>query len=160
MRFAYADPPYPGCANFYAEKTEVDHFDLVKRLHKDFPDGWALSTNSTSLRTLLPYCNSNVRVLSWVKPFCIFKPGVGLAYSWEPIIMRGGRKITRQQKTVRDWVSANITLKKGLTGAKPPDFCNWLLDAFNVEKGDTLVDLYPGTGIMGRCAKERGLRVK
>ena len=62
--------------------------------------------------------------------------------------MRGGRRRTRKQLTVRDWVSENITLKKGLTGAKPVGFCLWLLDVLNVEIGDELVDLFPGTGIV------------
>jgi hypothetical protein len=86
--------------------------------------------------------------MAWVKPFAIFKPGVGVAYAWEPVIVRGGRKRTRRQPTVRDWVSVNITLRKGLVGAKPLAFCQWLLDVLNVEVGDTLDDLYPGTGIM------------
>ncbi|KKM25473.1 hypothetical protein LCGC14_1594680, partial [marine sediment metagenome] len=66
--------------------------------------------------------------MSWVKPFCIFKPGVGVAYAWEPILVSGGRKRPRSKPTVRDWVSANITLKKGLVGVKPEAFCFWLFD--------------------------------
>jgi hypothetical protein len=31
----------------------------------------------------------------WVKPFAAFKPNVGLAYTWEPVILRGGRRIGR-----------------------------------------------------------------
>jgi len=30
MKVAYADPPYIGLANYYPEKTEVDHLELVK----------------------------------------------------------------------------------------------------------------------------------
>jgi hypothetical protein len=86
--------------------------------------------------------------MAWVKPFAVFKPNVNPAYAWEPVVVRGGRKRTRQQRTVRDWVSANITLKKGLVGAKPPEFCNWLLEVLNVQPEDTLVDLFPGTGVM------------
>lgn len=39
--FAYADPPYPGMANLYPERTEVDHPALIADLVARF-DGWAL----------------------------------------------------------------------------------------------------------------------
>lgn len=148
MRFAYADPPYIGQAHRYPEKTEVDHRALIDRLVAEYPDGWALSASSPSLRELLPMYPPTVRVLAWVKPFAVFKPNVGVAYAWEPVIFHGGRKRTRQQPTIRDWVSANITLRKGLVGAKPPAFCEWLLGVLNIQEGDVLDDLYPGTGAM------------
>jgi len=84
--------------------------------------------------------------MAWVKPFAVFKPNVGIAYAWEPIIVWGGRRRTRQQPTVRDWVSANITLKKGIVGAEPTEFYIWLFDIFNAERNDTFTELYPGTG--------------
>lgn len=106
MKFAYADPPYVGCARLYPEKTEVDHVALIDRLVTEYPDGWALSCSSPSLRYLLPLCPNNVRVMAWVKPFAVFKANVGLAYAWEPVIFHGGRRIAREQPTVRDWFSA------------------------------------------------------
>lgn len=146
IRVAYADPPYVGCAHRYPEKTEVDHVELIARLCDEFPDGWALSCHTPSLRFLLPLCPDNVRVMAWVKPFAVFKPGVNPAYAWEPVIVRGGRKRTRKQPTVRDWVSANITLKKGVVGAKPESFCLWLFDVLGLQPNDELVDLFPGSG--------------
>jgi hypothetical protein len=146
MKFAYADPPYIGQAHRYVEKQEVDHSELLMKLA--LFDGWALSASSPSLKEILPLCPDDARIMAWVKPFAIFKPNVGVAYAWEPIIVHGGRKRGRDVPTVRDWVSANITLKKGLVGAKPPAFCDWLLSVFNLQHGDTLVDLYPGTRSM------------
>lgn len=151
MRFAYADPPYPGCAGRYPENTEVDHPALIARLVDEYPDGWALSTHSPALRELLPLCPEDVRVLSWVKPFAVFKPNVGVAYAWEPVILRGGRRRTRQQPTVRDWVAEGITLKRGLVGAKPDAFCYWLFEVLGAQAGDTLDDLYPGSGAVTRA---------
>jgi len=152
MRFAYADPPYIGRAYYYRNHPdyagEVDHAELVSRLVREYPDGWALSLSSPSLRVVLPMCPDDVRVMAWVKPFCSFKPGINPAYAWEPIIVRGGRKRGRDVPTVRDWVSANITLQKGLTGAKPPSVCRWLFDVLGATKEDTLDDLFPGTGIV------------
>ena len=123
MKIAYADPPYIGQAKKHYGEEEIDHEALVHRLCEEFPDGWGLSCSSPSLRILLPLCPKDVRVGAWVKPFGIFKPNVNPAYVWEPVIFRGGRKGDRKRKTVRDWVSCNITLKKGLVGVKPEGFC-------------------------------------
>lgn len=54
MKFAYADPPYVGQAkkHYSADPrcAEVDHAELIARLCADFPDGWALSLSSPSLK--------------------------------------------------------------------------------------------------------------
>lgn len=158
MRFAYADPPYIGQARKHYSHdpacSEVDHGALVSQLELEYPDGWALSCSSPSLQEILRLCPSGVRVMAWVKPFCAFKPNVNPAYAWEPVIVRGGRPRNREQVTVRDWVSANITLRKGLHGAKPREFCYWVFDVLNVLPGDVLDDLFPGTGIVGLCFRE------
>jgi hypothetical protein len=44
-------------------------------------------------------------------------------------------------------VSANIALRRGCPGgAKPEQFCNWLFAVLGMQKGDTLDDLFPGSG--------------
>ena len=146
MRFAYADPPYLGQArkHYGPDAKEVNHDLLVAHL-EEF-DGWALSCSSPSLRAILPLCPDGVRVAAWVKPFCSFKPGVNPAYAWEPVIWKPGRKIGRDVPTVRDWVSANITLKRGLAGAKPEAFCPWLFALLGMEPDDESTDVFPGTG--------------
>lgn len=164
MTFAYADPPYPGMAHYYPEKTEVDHERLIARLHSNFRDGWALSTASTTLEEVLHLCRrvagpNEVRIAAWCKPFASFKPGVNPAYAWEPVIFSGGRKRDRTALTVRDWTSCNITLRRGLVGAKPDGFCHWLLDLLGFQDGDALIDLFPGTRSMERAIEARGLRL-
>ena len=154
MRVAYADPPYVGQAKRHYGRlggSEVDHAALIDRLCTDYPDGWALSASSPSLRALLPLCPPDVRVMAWVKPFCSFKPGVNPAYAWEPVLMRGGRQRDRSAETVRDWVAANITLRRGLAGAKPEAFCFWLFSVLGLRPGDTLDDLFPGSGAVTRA---------
>lgn len=146
MIFAYADPPYVGQAGKHYGRGEVDHDALIRHLSNIYVDGWALSCSSPSLRVLLPLCPRDIRVMAWVKPFAVFKPNVNPAYAWEPVIVRGGRKRGRDIPTLRDWVSVNITLRKGLVGAKPPAFNEWLLQVFNVQPGDAVHDLFPGTG--------------
>jgi hypothetical protein len=151
MKFAYADPPYLGQAKRYEENQEVDHEKLIAMLVSDFPDGWALSCHSPSLHVLLPLCPRDTRVMAWVKPFCIFKPNVNPAYAWEPVLVRGGRKRGRDLPTVRDWVSANITLKKGMSGVKPDAFSHWLFEVLGMQEGDEFVDLFPGSGAVTRA---------
>jgi hypothetical protein len=159
--FAFADPPYLGCGKLYAahhpQALDWDsperHAALVEQLVAEFPDGWAMSLSTPSLRTILPMCPPTVRVAAWVKPFASFKPNVNPAYAWEPVIFMGGRKRSRTEATVRDWVAESITLKKGLAGAKPPAFCRWVLDFLGVDATDEVVDLFPGTGIMGRVVE-------
>lgn len=158
MRFAFADPPYLGCGSLYAKHhpNALDwnrietHVALIQRLTTEYADGWAMSLSAPSLQDILPLCPKGVRVAAWVKPFASFKPNVNPAYAWEPVIFTGGRKRARTEDTVRDWLAASITLKKGLAGAKPPEFCRWVLDLLGWQLGDTFDDLFPGTGVMGR----------
>ena len=128
---------------------------LINLLCHDYPDGWALSTASTTLQYVLSLCPPDVRLGAWVKPFASFKPGVNPAYAWEPVIFHGGRKRTdRTELTVRDWISASITLQRGLVGAKPLEFNRWIRDLLGVQSGDELTDLYPGTRGMAVAASE------
>lgn len=158
MRAAYADPPYPGCAHLYPEQTEVDHAGLIANLESAF-DGWLLHTTSTALRDILPLCPRDVRIMAWVKPFAAFKRNVSVAYAWEPVIVKAVRKPTvRHRLVMRDWIAESITLKKGLVGAKPPAVCFWAFEMLGLEAGDELVDLYPGTGAVGRAWQDWQIR--
>lgn len=154
MKAAYADPPYLGegkrlYAKMHPNAADYDdpetHRLLIERLCGKF-DTWALSLHLPSLRIILPMCPEDARIMAWVKPFASFKPNVGVAYCWEPIIVYGGRPRTREQPTVRDYVSANITLMKGVPGAKPPGFCRWIFEVLNLQPEDEFVDLFPGSG--------------
>lgn len=151
MKFAYADPPYIGQAKKHYSHdpncAEVDHKQLIAMMVDKY-DGWALSCSSPSLREILPYCPDKIHIGAWVKPFAIFKPNVNPSYSWEPVIFYGGRKRGRNILTCKDFISQNITLKRGLVGAKPVLFCEWVFEMLHILPGDTLDDLYPGTGIV------------
>lgn len=149
MRIAYADPPYIGQANRYPERQEVNHQELIDRLCSY--DGWALSCSSPSLLTILPMCPTDIRIGVWVKPFCSFKPNVNPAYAWEAIVFKPARSGNRNIPTIRDWVSANIALKKGLVGAKPEQFCFWLFELLGMLPDDEFDDLYLGTGAVTKA---------
>lgn len=161
MRFAYADPPYVGKARkHYAHEaardgrvaSEVDHPALIERLVSEFPDGWMLSCSSTSARWLWSLTPPETRMLSWVKDFAMPKKNVYPMYAWEPVLMCGGR---RQPCTssVPDWhMASRANMRPDVThtakGAKPITFCLWLLRCLGFERGDEMVDLFPGTGTM------------
>lgn len=164
MRFAYADPPYLGCGvkhygHQHDDAADYDrieaHAALVARLVAEFPDGWALSLHTPSLRAILNLCPDDVRVGGWFKPFASFKPNVNPGYCWEPVIFSGGRSAAarggRTAATVRDYVSANITLQKGTSGAKPEAFCFWLFEFLGAQDGDEFHDLFPGSGAVARA---------
>lgn len=153
---AYADPPYYGCGKrYYSDHPECGvwdikqtHLDLISRLREEFPDGWALSCNSKDLHWLLPACPENSRIGAWVKPFASgYKPGIRIAYSWEPVIWTGGRrKHAKGEPVFRDSLIANATKMTGLIGAKPSTFNRWVVDLLGLDAGDRLIDLFPGTG--------------
>lgn len=156
LRFAYADPPYPGFASrLYRNHPdfggEVDHARLIKSLTAGY-DGWALSTGAYALREILPLCPSTVRVCAWVKPIGVSSRTFGLHNAWEPLIVVSGR---RRRPGVRDWISAQPARGGGdLIGRKPLAFCSFLFDALGMMPGDSLDDLYPGTGIVARAWSE------
>jgi hypothetical protein len=160
VRFAYADPPYLGqgakhYGGLHADAGDCDtlewHAKLIERLCDEFPDGWALSLHTPSLKAMLNLCPDDVRVCAWVKPFAAFKKNVTRAYAWEPVIVRGGRAIPTTQATVRDFIAEPIAMRKGFPGAKPYRFCFWLFDWLNIKPGDEFVDLFPGSGAVSEA---------
>jgi hypothetical protein len=154
IRLAYADPPYPGRAAKYYRSSEVDHFALVARLQQY--DGWALSTAADSLRSILPFCPPRARVCAWVKPIGASTRTRGLHNCWEPLIVVSGRE---RRPGVRDWLRAQPARFGGtLPGRKPLAFCGWLFDLLGAAPGDTLDDLFEGTGIVGRAWREASRR--
>lgn len=157
MKIAYADPPYPGCAHYYKDHPdfagEVDHAALIRRLDVEF-DGWVLHSSSSALAAVVPLLPSGVRTMAWVKPFAAFKRNVPVAYAWEPVFVRPARKpVVSKRLTLRDWVDCPITMKRGLTGAKPEKVCHWAFEVVGARPDDVLTDLFPGTGAVGRAWK-------
>jgi hypothetical protein len=143
---AYADPPYPGFARKLYDREEVDHQALVERLVTY--DGWALSTSARSLSDVLALCPKEVRVCAWVKPIGAMPSTYGLHSTWEPLIVVAGRRL---RPGTRDWLAAQPARLNGvLIGRKPLAFCAWLFECLGMLPGDSLDDLFPGTGIVGR----------
>lgn len=151
MIFAYADPPYPGFARRLYHCEEVDHVSLIHDLSENY-DGWALSRAAKSLREILPMCPSYARTCAWVKPIGVSGRTHGLHNTWEAVIVAPGRALTPGK---RDWLAAQPARGNGdIMGRKPEAFCCWLFDLLGMLPGDLLIDVFPGTGIVGRCWSE------
>ena len=154
LRIGYADPPYVGCAHLYPENEEVDHAALIERLERDF-DGWVLHAAATprSMAALAPIvAETGARWMSWVKGFAAFKRNVPVAHAWEPVIVKPARKpVVSKRLVMRDWIECSITLKRGMTGAKPEAVCHWAFEMVGARPEDDLVDLYPGSGAVTRA---------
>ena len=156
IRCAYADPPFPHKAFLYKnEKTykgEVDHAKLIASLVDDY-DGWALSTGAYALREVLPHCPAEARVCAWTKPHGASVQTFGIHNCWEPLIVMPGRSLRGGK---RDWLAARTAQLGGsnLIGRKPEAFVVWMFELLGMLPGDTLDDLFPGSGIVGRAWRE------
>ena len=158
MKLAYADPPYIGCADLYRDHPdydgEVNHSDLIYDLESQF-DGWVLHAAATprSFHDLAPIVlATNARWCAWVKGFAAFKRNVPVAYAWEPVVIKPARKpVVSKRQVNRDWIECPITLRRGLTGAKPEKVCHWAFELLVAHPDDELVDLFPGTGAVSRA---------
>lgn len=157
-RFAYADPPYIGQSKrhygTHADYAgEVDHELLIEELCSF--DGWALSLSMKSLTTVARQCPPDVITLAWFKPIA---PPLGdhRRYNWEPVIMRPLRRYepgyvpmavvaSPPQFTFREKPASHVI------GEKPEAFCHWVFAAAGLTKDDELVDLFPGSGAVGRA---------
>ena len=155
MKFAYADPPYFKQGKKLYGKLHEDagiwdsqqsHLDLIAKLYAEYPDGFALSCNPADLSWILA-TYPELRVCVWAKTFHQIRPTT-VQYAWEPLLLHGGRKENKRKPMVRDWISCARAMRKGLVGAKPLTFNNWVLDLLNYQKGDILNDLFPGTNGM------------
>ena len=163
LRIGYADPPYYGLAQLYAAKHPEaleynkleTHKALIERMTAEF-DGWALSLHEPSLRHILPLCPVDVRVMVWVKPWVSFKPGNKQAHwAYEPVIVKLAREFTERLHGVRDYVITPMVLgdktKRFGKGRKPEGFCMWLFEVLNLRPVDEFVDLFPGSGGVGKA---------
>lgn len=75
--------------------------------------------------------------------------------AWEPLIVRGGRPLdTSHLQTVLDHLDYRgryHSFPGALVGMKPPEFAVWMFEQLGAMPGDTLDDLYPGSGAVTRA---------
>lgn len=162
MNLGYADPPYLGCGKLYAEHhpqaldwdQPATHERLVEQLQEEF-DGWVLHMSATP-ESLALYARlalgTGARWCSWVKGFAAFKRNVPVAYAWEPVLIKPMRKpVVSKRLVMRDWIQESVTLKRGLTGAKPEAVCHWAFELAAARPDDTMADLFPGTEAVSKA---------
>jgi len=155
LRLAYADPPYPGKARLYRDHPdyggEVDHAALIQRLAAY--DGWALSTSAQALPAVLAVCPAGVRVAAWHRGERLTRSRWPL-HAWEPVIYYGGRQLVTGQRRVDSLVCGVgplDTLPGRVIGAKPAAVCRWIFTLLGACPGDSLDDLFPGSGAVSRA---------
>jgi hypothetical protein len=155
LRLAYADPPYPGKAWLYRDHPdyggEVDHAALIARLAGY--DGWALSTSAEALPAVLALCPPGVRVAAWHRGARPTRSRWPL-HAWEPVIYCGGRQLVSDERRADSIVCGAgplDTLPGRVIGAKPAAVCRWIFTLLGAAPGDTLDDLFPGSGAVGRA---------
>lgn len=158
LRLAYADPPYPGLAHRYYSREEsyageVDHVRLLEQLATGY-DGWALSTSRKALRDVLPLVPRwvDVYVCPWLKTH--HEPnGRGPVNVHEYVLVKPARL---RLPGPRDALVAAVARggDSDLMGRKPLKFVAWLFDLLGAQPQDSLDDLFPGSGVVGRCWDE------
>jgi hypothetical protein len=155
LRLAYADPPYPGKARLYRDHPdyggEVDHAELIDRL-ADY-DGWALSTSAEALPAVLALRPPGVRVAAWHRGERPTRSRWPL-HAWEPVIYIGGRQLPGGAWRADSLVCGAgplDTLPGRVIGAKPAAVCRWIFTLLGAGPGDSLDDLFPGSGAVSRA---------
>jgi len=179
VKFAIADPPYLGRAHrWYGiggrakgrgkgradehpdahlwDKPET-HIQLALDLIDNY-DGFAIAATSHSLSTYLSvittHSENGIRIMSWIKPASL-PSGSRITQSWEPVIIKvpKDRKGRGKGKQMVDYLICPAP-RKGFAGSKPVQWTNWVLDAMGVQQGDTVEDLYAGSGIVTHTIKQ------
>jgi len=157
MKFAYADPPYPGQAKrLYGDHPdyagEVNHAELIEHLVRDYPDGWALSTSALALPDVLTMCPTGVRIAAWHKNNAppIRTTGRWI-WAWEPLIVAGGRQKRYETPDVYDAISCRQP--QSFPGMKSPVFTRWMLALLGATPADTIDDLFGGSGLVAEEIK-------
>jgi hypothetical protein len=111
-----------------------------------------LSTSSKALRHILPMTPEGTRVCWWGKPIGVSSKALGLQCTSEVVLVWPGRLVA---PGIRDWLRAMPARSGGtLPGRKPIAFCVWMFQLLGAQPGDTLDDLFPGTGGVGRAWNE------
>jgi hypothetical protein len=126
-------------------------------------DGWALSTSRRSLRYILSLIpggdglsptpgDDELIVAPWVKTH--FRPKArGPANIHEYVLVKPARRLINGPPDALVAAAARGG-DSNLIGRKPIRFCFWVFNLLGASPGDDLDDLFPGSGVVGRCWSE------
>jgi len=152
----YGEPPgtvrqSPGGArpaDFHPAAADWDdlsaHRSLLESLCEEY-DGWAIATTPDGLGAYHPLPVA-ARVMAWLRTRSI-PGGHRIQSNWEAVIVLPpeGRRSRASGRRMNDTLLTPVP-SIGFAGAKPPEWTHWVLNALGYEAGDTVVDLFPGSG--------------
>jgi hypothetical protein len=114
-----------------------------------------MSTSAAALPRVLALAVAQdlpVRVAAWMRGA---RPHATARYpvsAWEPVVyVPVPSRVAGEPRRVDGLVhgvSALRTLPSRVIGAKPAAFCRWMFDLVGATAGDSLDDLFPGSGIV------------
>lgn len=184
MKLVIADPPYPPFVGAGGRKNRASRWygtgqrsttDRPADVHPaagewdaperhrallvellDTSDGFAIATSPDGLAAYgaLPPA---ARIMAWFKPNA--QPGAHRLRSlWEPVILYPpkGRRSNRGPGSVPDTLVCPIDPRR-FRGAKPEAWTHWVLDALTCTPGDTVVDMFNGSGAVAQAVATYGL---
>ncbi len=158
-RLCVADPPFPGMSRKYYrdEPTfagEVDHARLLEQLTTGGYDGWALFTSPKALRDVLSLVPRGVepRVCTWLKTHCQPKGRGIVCISESVIVVPARQRFPGVPDAIRTAVARGGD--SSLMGRKPLKVVQWTFGLLGASHVDSLDDLFPGSGVFGRCFDE------
>jgi hypothetical protein len=102
---------------------------------------------------VLTLCPPGVRVAPWHRGERPARSRWPL-HAWEPVIYHGGRQLATGQRRADSLVCGAgplDTLPGRVIGAKPAAVCRWIFTLLGAAPGDTLDDLFPGSGAVSRA---------
>lgn len=156
---AFADPPYENESKQHYGwhkdfQGEVDYTVLTERLCKEYAN-WIMCMKVSTLPKIAMKLDADgvkYRIGVWCKTNSVFKKNVNPVYSWEPVIFVGGRRLPKDHGWVRDYCLSPIAVRRDrFVGAKPQAFCNWIFAMMGMQCGDSMEDIFPGTGAVGNA---------
>jgi hypothetical protein len=181
MKFAIADPPYLGrSVRYYGaggrggkNKKQADnhpeahiwdyaetHKQLAQQLLKEY-DGFSIAMSVHSLSTYLEVLETEsengIRVGVWHRPNAV-PSGSRITNNWEPVVFKipTSRKGRFTAAHTSDVLTCNVK-HNGFTGSKPKDWVHWVIQVMGVAEGDTVDDLFHGSGAVAQALAERTL---
>lgn len=144
----HAPDVHPAAATWDYAST---HTELVAQLDREY-DGWAIAATAASLTTYLAAA-PDARVLIWNITNAA-PSGSRIHTTWEPVIVRipPGRTSRAAGLVVKDTLTAAAP-RQGHVGQKPEAWTLWVLTVLGyTPDSDTITDLFPGSGAVGRAA--------
>lgn len=151
----------PGSSDHHPEAARWDdpseHRRLMARLVDEF-DGWAIATTPDGLGAYHPLPVS-ARVMVWHRPNAM-PGGQRIMSMWEAVIVFPPveRRARLSGPRVSDVLTASIR-HGGFTGAKPPEWTRWVLDALGYDpETDEVTDVFNGSGAVAQAVQGYGQR--